>query len=107
MTFIASRARRIPRRAVLRGAGVALALPWLEAMMPSNARAAVASQQPRAFFVYFPTGYKNGNWLATPDSPTVSSNVVLPATATALTPFASLLNVILGAGNTPASVGNG
>ena len=30
---------KISRRTLLRGAGVGLSLPWLEAMMPSSARA--------------------------------------------------------------------
>ncbi len=37
----------ISRRAVLRGAGAALGLPWLEAMAPSAARAASTGSQPR------------------------------------------------------------
>ena len=37
---------RVPRRAFLRGTGVALALPWLETMLPTNASAA-ATQTPR------------------------------------------------------------
>src|ERR1700760_966800 len=42
--------RPLPRRAFLRGAGVALALPLLDAMVPAFARAAVkaaAAQAPR------------------------------------------------------------
>jgi hypothetical protein len=37
---------RLPRRSFLRGAGVTLALPWLECMTPSVARADSASQPP-------------------------------------------------------------
>jgi len=43
----------IPRRALLRGAGAALALPWLEAMTPREARAAAKVKPPvrMAFFI--------------------------------------------------------
>ncbi len=103
MTLMARQARRIPRRTLLRGAGVALALPWLEAMVPSSARAQVAGIPPRAFFVYFPTGYRNGMWVSSGSG----ADFALPSIATALTPYKSKLNLIMGAGNTPASVGNG
>src|SRR4051812_23695757 len=98
---MARQARRIPRRMLLRGAGVALALPWLEAMVPSSARAQAAGILPRAFFVYFPTGYRQGLWTPTGSA----TDVTLPSLATALTPYKSKLSVITGAGNTPASVG--
>jgi hypothetical protein len=38
---------RICRRSLLRGAGVTLTLPWLEAMQPRNSRAAEAAEPPR------------------------------------------------------------
>ena len=37
---------RICRRSLLRGAGVTLTLPWLEAMQPRNSRAAEAAEPP-------------------------------------------------------------
>jgi hypothetical protein len=49
--------RPIDRRAVLRGAGAALALPWLEAMTPTGARAASTPPRvPRMGIFYFGTG---------------------------------------------------
>ncbi|MGN6544132.1 MAG: DUF1552 domain-containing protein [Aureliella sp.] len=39
--------RRFPRRTLLRGAGVTLTLPLLEAMMPSQAKAAAPVESPR------------------------------------------------------------
>jgi hypothetical protein len=66
--FVATR-RPLSRRHFLRGAGVALALPWLEAMMPRFARgqSAPADAKPRRMFAvinnlgfiptnFFPTG---------------------------------------------------
>lgn len=45
------------RRTFLRGTGVSLALPWLEAMMPRGARAASAPDRvPRMGMFYFGTG---------------------------------------------------
>lgn len=46
------RKKRLSRRAVLRGAGVTLALPWLDAMLPamaSEAEAALALRPPKRF----------------------------------------------------------
>lgn len=53
-------ARPLPRRTVLRGAGVALALPWLESM----ASAAPGSSGPpkRLVYVYVPNGVKLDEW---------------------------------------------
>ncbi len=55
---------RISRRTLLRGAGVSLGLPWLEAMMPSSARA--GSQAPRnpvrMAVLYMPNGVNIAHW---------------------------------------------
>lgn len=56
--------RRFPisRRTVLRGAGVSLALPWLEAMAPARA-AQQASQRPvRMAVLYMPNGVNTNAW---------------------------------------------
>src|SRR5918999_821549 len=58
------RHRNISRRTVLRGAGVALGLPWLEAMVPSSAFA--ASKQPQApvrmAVLYMANGVNTSMW---------------------------------------------
>jgi hypothetical protein len=55
--------RPIDRRTFLRGAGTLLALPWLEAMLPGTARAAVAGQAPRRLaFIFFPNGAIMPDW---------------------------------------------
>lgn len=51
---------RLSRRAFLRGSGAALALPWLDAMLPAATRAPVAT--PRALFVFAPNGMKMDDW---------------------------------------------
>ena len=50
-TFHISTQPHLSRRTFLRGAGVTLMLPWLEAMVPAFARGAVASARPPRRFV--------------------------------------------------------
>jgi hypothetical protein len=48
---------RVSRRAVLRGAGVALSLPWLESFAPRAVRASQADGLPQRFLpIYLPNG---------------------------------------------------
>jgi hypothetical protein len=96
---------RLSRRALLRGAGAALALPWLEAMVPREARGQAAAPPVRALFVYFPTGYRVGNWVTRAAG--TYTDVTLPAIASSLTPYIPQLNLVTGTGNMPATVGNG
>lgn len=51
---------RLSRRAVLRGAGSAIALPWLSAMAPALTPRADAPV--RACFIFFPNGVKMDDW---------------------------------------------
>jgi hypothetical protein len=51
----------ISRRTVLRGAGVSLALPWLEAMMPA-ASTPKAALPVRMAFLYMPNGVNTKAW---------------------------------------------
>ena len=54
--------RRFPRRIVLRGAGVALTLPWLEALLPTQHAEAQASTAPKRYMpIYLPNGASE-NW---------------------------------------------
>lgn len=46
----------VSRRTLLRGAGVALALPWIESLAPRGARAQAAAPSPRYVSLYFPNG---------------------------------------------------
>ncbi len=57
--------RALPRRTVLRGAGVALALPWLDAMVPARASAATtatAKGPMRLAALYVPNGVNVSKW---------------------------------------------
>ncbi len=57
---------RISRRTLLRGAGVSLALPWLEAMMPVSASAASDARPPvRMAVLYMPNGVNTSMWAPT------------------------------------------
>jgi hypothetical protein len=57
--------KHLSRRAVLRGAGVALSLPLLDAMIPAATALAqtAAKQNPRLGFVYFPHGAVMDAWV--------------------------------------------
>jgi hypothetical protein len=53
----------ISRRTLLHGAGAALALPWLEAMLPKSARAAAGEKPPtRMAVLYMPNGVHPDMW---------------------------------------------
>ena len=55
--------KAISRRTLLRGAGAAVALPWLEAMMPSSAWATGGGKPPvRLAFFYVPNGVHMDHW---------------------------------------------
>jgi len=58
--------KHIPRRTVLRGAGAALALPFLEAMVPAAtalAQTVVANPNPRFVGCFVPHGMAPGYWV--------------------------------------------
>ena len=58
-----SKAHQIPRRTFLRGLGTAIALPTLEAMLPSRALAAGNIKFPtRMAFIYIPNGVIQKKW---------------------------------------------
>jgi hypothetical protein len=55
--------KSLDRRTLLRGAGVAMALPWLEAMSPRRAQ---AQTFPKRLIIFFtPNGYIEGPWMPT------------------------------------------
>ncbi|HEY8520584.1 MAG TPA: DUF1552 domain-containing protein [Gammaproteobacteria bacterium] len=57
--------KHVSRRAVLRGAGVSIALPLLDAMIPAATALAntAAKPTPRLGFIYFPHGAVMSNWM--------------------------------------------
>ena len=84
--------KAMPRRTFLRGAGVALALPLLDAMIPSfSARAAAALTSVRRLgFVYIPMGSNIRQW--TPQG--VGTITELSPTLKALTPVLHQITVL-------------
>jgi hypothetical protein len=106
--FFPSASERISRRVVLRGAGVAMALPWLEslnvwgaAVKPSAAATAtgVVSAFPKRFAVMFMGNGINGNhWWAKGQG----EEMKLGKTLEPLEPVKKKINVINGLFNKPA-----
>jgi hypothetical protein len=83
--------KALSRRAVLRGAGAALALPLLDAMIPSMTRGATAAVPVRRLgFVYIPMGSVIAQW--TP--PQTGRITELSPTLQPLMPFIDQLTVI-------------
>src|SRR4051812_863180 len=75
----------ISRRTILKGLGVSIALPFLEAMVPTSRAAQVAAKAAprRMVFVYFPNGVKTEYWKATGEG----ANYELGETLKALDPY--------------------
>ncbi|MCH7729276.1 MAG: DUF1552 domain-containing protein, partial [Planctomycetes bacterium] len=59
-----SQKNQLPRRTFLRGVGTAMALPMLEAMIPSAiaAKAGNSTAPVRMAFIFFPNGAIMPNW---------------------------------------------
>ena len=86
--------KHLSRRTILRGVGTALALPWLDAMMPAAkaAKSTAAAPAVRLAFVYVPNGIIPGAW-----TPTVEgTNFEFTRTMKALEPFRQHVNVVSG-----------
>jgi hypothetical protein len=95
---------RLSRRACLRGAGISLALPLLEAMDVPKA-AAQAESPVRFLCVYSPNGFMMNKW--TPAGTTTGPLGTLSPLLAPLEPYKADLNVITGLGNYPGSLFNG
>ena len=54
--------KALPRRTFLRGLGTAVALPFLDAMVPALSRAQSTKRPTRMAFVYVPNGIDMRNW---------------------------------------------
>ena len=92
--------KHLPRRTFLKGAGVALALPLLDAMIPAHTAIAktAAAAKMRLGFVYFPHGAIMDRWTpATEGTDYALSPILEPLKA-----FRPQLTVVSGLGNRPA-----
>jgi hypothetical protein len=101
------RARALSRRTFLRGAGVALGLPLLEAMAPRGralARAAREAAAPvRAAYLYFP----NGAWMDEWVPKKTGSDFELPFSLTPLESIRQHVNVLSGLDKPFSRTGDG
>jgi hypothetical protein len=89
---------KVSRRAILRGAGVALALPFLESLLPRSVRAG-ALDPPRRFLGYFvPNGVVMPTWAPAAEGADYELTPVLAS----LAPVKSKLLVLSGLANKPA-----
>ena len=96
----------ISRRAVLKGLGTAIALPFLEAMGPTLALADTKSQAApkRMAFIYIPNGAHMEAWTPAAEG----ANFVVPPTLEPLKPFQDRLFVLSGLTlNTARPLGDG
>ena len=84
--------RALPRRSVLRAAGAAVALPWLDAMVPAFAERRSASPPIRLVTVYAPNGMAMREW--TPERE--GADVELSPILAPLEGFRSRLRIISG-----------
>jgi hypothetical protein len=92
--------RHLPRRTFLKGAGVALALPLLDAMIPAHTAIAktAAAAKMRLGFVYFPHGAIMDRWTPATEGPDYELSPILES----LKPFRHQLTIVSGLGNRPA-----
>jgi len=90
--------KAISRRTILRGAGTALALPLLDAMIPAFAPAATTAPVKRFGVVYHPNGVIYDKWLPTGSG----TNFELSPTLKGLESFKDKLIVVTGLSSEPA-----
>ena len=84
--------RQISRRAVLRGIGTAIALPWLESIMPRLAEAAEGGPPRRMAFFSVPDGMHMPDWTPPQEGPLA----VLPPILAPLEPVKASVTVLSG-----------
>ncbi len=92
--------KHLARRTFLRGMGVTLALPLLDAMLPAQTPLAktAAAKAPRMGFVYLPHGAIMNQWTPAAEG----SGFEFPPILKPLEPFRDSINVVSGLGNRAA-----
>jgi len=92
--------KHLSRRTVLRGLGVSVGLPLLDAMIPAGTALAntAAAPRPRVGFVYFPHGAVMDRWTPKSEGP----NFDFPEIIASLKPFQKHLTLITGLENKSA-----
>jgi len=82
----------LSRRAFLAGAGVSVALPWLDAMVPAFAGPDERNRVARAVFVFAPNGMKMDEWTPASEGP----DFALPYLLEPLAPHRTKILVLTG-----------
>jgi len=92
--------KHLSRRTVLRGMGVSVALPLLDAMIPAGVALAntAAAPKPRMAFIYFPHGAVMDKWTPKKEG----ADFDLPPILQPLAPFQKQLTIISGLENKSA-----
>ena len=87
--------KHISRRTILRGAGVALALPLLDSMIPAQTPLAKTAAAPKLRFtgIFVPHGMAPGYWI--PDGPVLQADK-LPTIMEPLAPFIDRTTILSG-----------
>src|SRR5580698_2112391 len=87
--------KHIPRRAFLRGAGMTLALPLLDSMIPAQTPLSKTAAVPKTRFtgIFVPHGMAPGYWI--PEGPTLQADK-LPAIMEPLAPFVNQTTILSG-----------
>lgn len=86
------RNQRISRRTLLRGTGAAIALPWLESVMPGLSQAAQSGPPRRMAFFSVPNGIHMPDWTPKGEGPLDA----LPAILAPLEPLKTSITVLTG-----------
>jgi len=89
----------LSRRTFLRGAGVALALPFLEIMLPGRARAQARAPRTRFLAWYVPNGIHMAGWTPSATGPALWEPTPI---LEALRPLREKITVVTGLSNQPA-----
>ncbi len=92
--------KSVPRRTFLRGAGITMALPLLDAMIPAFAQGSAAQPVKRLSIVYLPNGRIMDRWTPT----TVGTGFELPPLLEPLAPFRDRFAILSGLSQEPARV---
>lgn len=89
--------KRLPRRTFLRGAGAAIALPFLDAMVPAGTALAAtdAGPKPRMGFFYLPHGFIMDRWIPATEGTGFELSPILEP----LGPYRSQLTIVSGLEN--------
>ena len=88
--------KSLERRVFLRGLGTAISLPFLDAMVPAFARAAVSKAPCRMAFVYVPNGIIMEEWTPAVEGDIAPLPAKLPRVSSAFAPYRDDISMIAG-----------